>query len=50
MLLEADGASVSRAIGSSRVALKRPLTLGEDDRGVDQLVLKLRRKLANARA
>jgi DNA-binding response OmpR family regulator len=41
-LLDADGAPVSRDwIG--RVALKRPLHA--DDRSVDQLVLKLRRKL-----
>ena len=42
-LLEADGASVSRD-WLGRVALKRSLTA--DDRSVDQLVLKLRRKLA----
>jgi DNA-binding response OmpR family regulator len=42
-LLEADGASVSRDL-LGRVALKR--SLGPDDRSVDQLVLKLRRKLA----
>jgi DNA-binding response OmpR family regulator len=42
-LLEADGASVSRDL-LGRVALKR--SLGIDDRSVDQLVLKLRRKLA----
>ncbi len=42
-LLEADGNSVSRE-WLGRVALKRPL--GADDRSVDQLVLKLRRKLA----
>lgn len=42
-LLEADGASVSRD-WLGRVALKRPLAA--DDRSVDQLVLKLRRKLA----
>jgi DNA-binding response OmpR family regulator len=42
-LVSAAGASVSRDwIG--RVALRRPL--GTDDRSVDQLVLKLRRKLA----
>jgi DNA-binding response OmpR family regulator len=42
-LLEAEGTSVSRDwIG--RVALRR--TLHAEDRGVDQLVLKLRRKLA----
>jgi DNA-binding response OmpR family regulator len=42
-LLDADGASVSRE-WLSRVALKRPLHA--EDRSVDQLVLKLRRKLA----
>ena len=42
-LLDAEGASVSRE-WLSRVALKRPLH-GED-RAVDQLILKLRRKLA----
>ncbi len=42
-LLEADGASVSRD-WLGRVALKRPLAA--DDRSVDQLMLKLRRKLA----
>lgn len=42
-LLDADGASVSRE-WLSRVALKRPLH--SEDRSVDQLVLKLRRKLA----
>jgi two-component system, OmpR family, response regulator len=41
-LLDAEGASVSRE-WLSRVALKRPLHA--DDRSVDQLVLKLRRKL-----
>ncbi len=42
-LLEADGASVSRE-WLGKIALKR--TLSSDDRSVDQLVLKLRRKLA----
>jgi DNA-binding response OmpR family regulator len=42
-LLDAEGASVSRE-WLSRVALKRPLH--DDDRAVDQLILKLRRKLA----
>lgn len=42
-LLDADGAPVSRD-WLGRVALKRPLHA--DDRSVDQLVLKLRRKLA----
>ncbi len=42
-LLDAAGASVSRE-WLSRVALKRPLH--SEDRSVDQLVLKLRRKLA----
>lgn len=42
-MLEADGTSVSRE-WLSRVALKRPLHA--EDRSVDQLVLKLRRKLA----
>jgi two-component system OmpR family response regulator len=42
-LLNADGASVSRD-WLGKVALKRPL--GTDDRSVDQLVMKLRRKLA----
>ncbi len=42
-LLDADGASVSRD-WLGRVALKRPLRA--DDRSVDQLVLKLRRKIA----
>ncbi len=42
-LIDADGASVSRE-WLSRVALKRPLHA--EDRSVDQLVLKLRRKLA----
>ena len=42
-LLDADGAPVSRE-WLGRVALKRPLHA--DDRSVDQLVLKLRRKLA----
>ncbi len=41
-LLDADGAPVSRE-WLGRVALKRPLHA--DDRSVDQLVLKLRRKL-----
>jgi DNA-binding response OmpR family regulator len=41
-LLDAEGASVSRE-WLSRVALKRPLHA--EDRSVDQLVLKLRRKL-----
>ncbi len=41
-LLDAEGASVSRE-WLSRVALKRPLH--SEDRSVDQLVLKLRRKL-----
>ncbi len=41
-LLEADGASVSRE-WLGRVALKR--SIAADDRSVDQLVLKLRRKL-----
>lgn len=41
-LLDAEGASVSRE-WLSRVALKRPLH--NEDRSVDQLVLKLRRKL-----
>lgn len=41
-LLEASGASVSRE-WLSRVALKRPLHA--EDRAVDQLVMKLRRKL-----
>ena len=41
-LLDAQGDSVSRE-WLSRVALKRPLH--DDDRSVDQLVLKLRRKL-----
>ena len=44
-LLDADGAPVSRD-WLGRVALKRPLHA--DDRSVDQLVLKLRRKLARA--
>ena len=43
-LIEADGAPVSRE-WLGRVALKR--AIAEDDRSVDQLVLKLRRKLAN---
>jgi len=43
-LLEADGVPVSRE-WLGRVALKR--TIAEDDRSVDQLVLKLRRKLGN---
>lgn len=42
-LVEADGASVSRE-WLGRVALKR--TVAASDRSVDQLVLKLRRKLA----
>ena len=42
-LLDAEGASVSRE-WLSRVALRRPLH--DDDRSVDQLILKLRRKLA----
>jgi two-component system OmpR family response regulator len=42
-LLDARGVSVSRDF-LSRVALKRPLHA--DDRAVDQLVMKLRRKLA----
>jgi two-component system, OmpR family, response regulator len=42
-LLDADGAPVSRE-WLGRVALKRPLHA--DDRSVDQLVLKLRRKLS----
>jgi DNA-binding response OmpR family regulator len=42
-LLDADGAPVSRE-WLGRVALKRPLH--SEDRSVDQLVLKLRRKLA----
>jgi DNA-binding response OmpR family regulator len=42
-LLDADGAPVSRD-WLGRMALKRPLHA--DDRSVDQLVLKLRRKLA----
>jgi len=42
-LLDADGAPVSRE-WLGRMALKRPLHA--DDRSVDQLVLKLRRKLA----
>jgi len=43
-LLDAEGASVSRE-WLSRVALKRPLHA--EDRSVDQLVLKLRRKLTS---
>lgn len=43
-LIDAKGASVSRE-WLSRVALKRPLH--SDDRSVDQLVLKLRRKIAS---
>ena len=43
-LIEADGAPVSRE-WLGRVALRRPIN--DDDRSVDQLVLKLRRKLAN---
>lgn len=46
-LLDADGAPVSRD-WLGRVALKR--ALHEDDRSVDQLVLKLRRKLTAAGA
>lgn len=46
-LLDADGAPVSRE-WLGRVALKRPLHA--DDRSVDQLVLKLRRKLASSGA
>lgn len=46
-LLDADGAPVSRE-WLGRVALKRPLHA--DDRSVDQLVLKLRRKLSAAGA
>ena len=46
-LLDADGAPVSRD-WLGRVALKRPLH--PDDRSVDQLVLKLRRKLASSGA
>lgn len=46
-LLDADGAPVSRD-WLGRVALKRPLH--SEDRSVDQLVLKLRRKLAAAGA
>ena len=46
-LLDADGAPVSRD-WLGRVALKRPLHT--EDRSVDQLVLKLRRKLASAGA
>ncbi len=42
-LLEAGGAAVSRD-WLSRLALKRPIH--EEDRSVDQLVLKLRRKLS----
>jgi DNA-binding response OmpR family regulator len=42
-LIDADGAAVSRD-WLGRVALKRPLH--PDDRSVDQLVLKLRRKLS----
>ncbi len=43
-LLDAGGVSVSRE-WLSRIALKRPLHA--DDRSVDQLVMKLRRKLAS---
>lgn len=43
VLLDADGASVSRE-WLSKTALKR--RLHDDDRSVDQLVLKLRRKIA----
>jgi DNA-binding response OmpR family regulator len=46
-LLDADGAAVSRE-WLGRVALKRPLH--SEDRSVDQLVLKLRRKLVAAGA
>jgi two-component system OmpR family response regulator len=46
-LLDADGAAVSRD-WLGRVALKRPLH--SEDRSVDQLVLKLRRKLVAAGA
>jgi DNA-binding response OmpR family regulator len=46
-LLDADGAPVSRD-WLGRVALKRPLHA--DDRSVDQLVLKLRRKLTTSGA
>jgi DNA-binding response OmpR family regulator len=46
-LLDADGAPVSRD-WLGRVALKRPLHA--DDRSVDQLVLKLRRKLSTCGA
>ena len=46
-LLDADGAPVSRE-WLGRVALKRPLH--SDDRSVDQLVLKLRRKLVSVGA
>ncbi len=46
-LLDADGAPVSRD-WLGRVALKRPLHA--DDRSVDQLVLKLRRKLTSSGA
>jgi DNA-binding response OmpR family regulator len=42
-LIDAGGASVSRE-WLSRVALKRPLN--SDDRAVDQLVMKIRRKIA----
>ncbi len=42
-LVEAEGVSVSRE-WLGRMALKRPIT--PDDRSIDQLVLKLRRKLA----
>ena len=42
-LIEAEGVSVSRE-WLGRTALKRPLSA--DDRSIDQLVLKLRRKLA----
>jgi DNA-binding response OmpR family regulator len=44
VLLDADGASVSRE-WISQTALKRKLH--EDDRSVDQLMLKLRRKIAS---
>ncbi len=46
-LLDADGAPVSRE-WLGKVALKRPLHA--DDRSVDQLVLKLRRKLTSSGA
>lgn len=43
-LLDADGAPVSRE-SLSQIALKRPLHI--EDRSVDQLVLKLRRKISS---